>query len=225
MGTDRVPSDPTALPLPAAVLWDLDGTLVDTEPLWFGAEFDLAAEVGGTWTLDDAHALIGSDLMASGEVLRRHHGTDRSAAEIVDYLVERVVAGLRAGPVWRPGARELVAALHDAGVPQALVTMSYEPIATPIAEALGLDVRITGDRVSAGKPHPEPYLAAARALQVDPRDCVAIEDSPTGAASATAAGCRVLAVEHLVAVPDAPRRTRVTSLETITPNTLAALPG
>ena len=108
---------------------------------------------------------------------------------------------------------ELITALDAARVPQAVVTMSYEPIARPVADVLPFAAVVTGDQVTHGKPHPEPYLRAAELLDVDAADCLAIEDSGTGATSANAAGCHVLVVPHFVNVPDAPRRAQRTSLE------------
>jgi len=200
----------------AAVLWDLDGTIVDTEPLWIAAETELAERHHKIWTIEDALQLVGSDLLDSGEWIRERLGLTMAAVEIVDFLVERVVVGLSAHVPWRPGAVELVRDLAEVGVPQALVTMSYTAIAQPIADRLPFAAVVTGDVVPRGKPHPDPYLMAAEQLGVDPADCLAIEDSPTGAASANAAGCHVLVVPHMVTVPPAPRRTTVPTLEDLT---------
>ena len=197
----------------AAVLWDLDGTIVDTEPLWIAAEHELAAEHGATWTHEDAMALVGSALLDSGAYIRTRLGLDMSAAEVVDYLVERIVVGLETQIPWRPGAADLVRELADLGTPQALVTMSYRSIAAPVAAHLPLDVVVAGDEVTRGKPHPDPYLRAAELLGVDAADCLAIEDSATGAASANAAGCTVVAVPHMVPVPEQARRLSVTTLD------------
>ncbi|WP_344199417.1 HAD family phosphatase [Aeromicrobium alkaliterrae] len=209
--------------LPDAVLWDLDGTLVDTEPLWIAAEHELADLVGGSWSEADALQLVGSDLLTSGRILQQHFGTSMTPEEIVDFLVVRVSRGLAEGAPWRPGAPELVRAFADRGVPQALVTMSYAVMADPLAELLPLAAVVTGDRVSQGKPHPEPYLVAASTLGVDPAACIAVEDSETGATSATEAGCHVLAVPHMVPVAPHPRRRSVTTLEGLTPESVAAL--
>ncbi len=194
--------------LPAAVLWDMDGTLVDTEPYWIAAEQALVAEHGGRWSTEDAHGLVGNDLPTSARVLRERGGVDLTPEEIVDRLLDEVVARTRELMPWRPGARELLGQLHDAGMPTALVTMSYRRLAEPVLDALAprtFTVSVTGDEVDNGKPHPEPYLAAAAALQVDPAECLAIEDSPTGVASALAAGCMVLGVPHVVALVEGPR--------------------
>jgi HAD superfamily hydrolase (TIGR01509 family) len=112
---------------------------------------------------------------------------------------------------------DLFTALDQAMVPQALVTMSYAAIAQPVVAALPFTAMVTGDQVTNGKPHPEPYLRAAELLGVDAADCLAIEDSGTGATSANAAGCHVLVVPHFVNVPDAPRRTQLASLERVRP--------
>jgi HAD superfamily hydrolase (TIGR01509 family) len=116
---------------------------------------------------------------------------------------------------WRPGARELLEALRAEGVPSALVTMSWRSLADAVVAALpdgAFAVVVTGDEVAHGKPHPEPYRAAARLLGVEPEDCVAIEDSNTGAKSAVAAGCTVLCVPHHVPILEGERRVFVDSL-------------
>ena len=212
------------LPTLAAVLWDLDGTLVDTEPLWLAAERELAARSGKSWTEEDGLKLIGSDLLDAGRFLRDHLELDMTAEQIVDYMVETVAERLHAEPItWRPGARELIEALDAEGTPQALVTMSYRTIAEPIAAQLPFAAVVTGDSVTHGKPHAEPYLTAAAKLGVDAADCVAIEDSGTGATSANAAGCQVLIVPNMVNVPQAPRRTERPTLVGVTPDDLRAL--
>lgn len=208
-----------------AVLWDLDGTIVDTEPLWMAGEHLLAERYGAIWTHEDGLALVGSTLLDAGVYIKRRIGADLSPAEIVDFLVVRVATALRESVPWRPGARELILALADDGVPQALVTMSYASIASAVADQLPFGAVITGDAVTHGKPHPEPYLAAAAALGVDPERCLAIEDSGTGATSANAAGCHVLAVPNMVQVPSAPRRAELPTLDGTTPDTLWSLFG
>lgn len=207
----------------AAVLWDLDGTIVDTEPLWMAAEHRLAAEHGKIWTEEDALQLVGNSLIASGEYIRDKLEVDLSAEQIVDYLVESLAGSLREHIEWRPGARELILALDALRVPQALVTMSYTAIAEPIAAVLPFGAVVTGDAVSRPKPHPDPYLLAAERLGVDASLCLAIEDSRTGATSANAAGCDVLVVPHFVTVPEAERRVLIPTLAGMTPDDLATL--
>ncbi|MBN2623866.1 MAG: HAD family phosphatase [Acidimicrobiales bacterium] len=189
---------------PAAVLWDMDGTLVDTEPYWIRAETELVADHGGTWTRDDALALVGLDLLDAAAHLQRVGGVDMAATDIVTSMMERVIEQMADDPPWRPGALDLLGALVDEGVPCALVTMSWRRLAGAVVDLLPpgtFAAVVAGDDVERGKPHPDPYLAAAARLDVDPGGCIAIEDSPTGARSARAAGCVVLAVPHVVEVP------------------------
>ena len=198
----------------------MDGTLVDTEPLWIEVEHEIAARHGATWSHEQAMQLVGNDLLDSGAFIRREMGLEHSPAEVVEMLLDGVVERVRREVPWRPGARELLGALRAAGLPLALVTMSWRRFVEPVLGELGegaFDVVVTGDEVSRGKPHPEPYLAAARALGVDPADCVAIEDSGTGAASAEAAGCSVLVVPHHVSVPPGPGRRFALTLEGLAP--------
>ena len=213
---------------PVAVLWDMDGTLVDTEPYWIETEYQLAAQHDAPWDHDDAMALVGNDLLDSGVYIRDRMGLDLSPEQIVDLLLDDVVAKVRLDVPWRPGARELLAALRLAGVPTALVTMSWRRFVEPVLAQLpadSFDVVVTGDEVARGKPHPDPYLRAAELLGVRPQDCLAIEDSTPGAASAEAAGCRVLVVPHHVPVPAGARRVFRDSLAGIEPGHLADLVG
>jgi HAD superfamily hydrolase (TIGR01509 family) len=212
--------------LPAAVLWDMDGTLVDTEPYWIECERELVARFGHEWSDDDAHALVGNPLLVSAEIMRERGPVPLPAEAIVEELLDGVVARVREHVPFRPGARELLEGLVAAGVPCALVTMSYRRFTDAIVAALPpgtFDVVVPGDEITHGKPHPEPYLTAAARLGVAPGDCVAIEDSPTGVASAVAAGVATLAVEHLVTIAPGPHRTIVHTLETWTPEALAKL--
>jgi len=190
---------------PAAVLWDMDGTLVDTEPYWIEVEHALVEAHGGTWTHADAMNLVGNDLIESGRYLREVGGVDLEPAEIVEILLDGVIEHITREVPWRPGAVELLADLAAHGVPCALVTMSYRRFVKPVLDALpvgSFDVVVTGDAVTQGKPHPEPYLKAATLLGVEPAATVAIEDSNTGARSAVAAGCTVLVVPNHVPVLD-----------------------
>ena len=211
---------------PAAVLWDMDGTLVDTEPYWMAVEQELVEAHGGVWTREHADQLVGSALMTSGRYIREHGPVDLPPERIVELLLDGVVGHIEQDVPWRPGARELLAALRDEGVPCALVTMSYERFVAPVLASLpkgSFDVVVTGDNISPGKPHPAPYLHAARLLGVEPSACVAIEDSDTGARSAEAAGCLVLVVPNHVHVEPSKRRVFLPTLDGVTPADLAGL--
>ncbi|GAA1141859.1 HAD family phosphatase [Nocardioides aquiterrae] len=195
--------------LPRAVLWDMDGTLVDTEPYWIRTEYEMAERYGGTWTDANAMDLVGNDLRVSAAYIQEHMGIDLGIDEIVEELLDGVVRKVEEKVPWRPGAVELVERVRAGGIPCALVTMSYARFVAPILAQLPPEtfrVVVTGDRVEQGKPHPEPYLTAAAALGLRAADCLAIEDSNTGAKSAEAAGCLVLVVENHVPVLPTERR-------------------
>ena len=205
--------------LPAAVLWDMDGTLVDTEPYWVESEFEIIEEHGGTWSHEHAMNLVGNDLLDSGRYIAAHSGIDLAPALIVEELLDRVVARIAQEVPWRPGALDLLRDLRARGVRCALVTMSYQRFVDPILAILPagtFEVVVTGDTVTRGKPHPEPYEKAAAILGVAPEDTVAIEDSNTGARSAEAAGCTVLVVQNHVPVAPGVRRVFVDTLEGMT---------
>ena len=182
----------------------MDGTIVDTEPYWFAAEYEVVAQHGDSWSDDHARALVGFDLLDSGRYMIKHGGVRLTPHEIVELLLDSVVTNLKREIPWRPGARELLADVRENQIPTALVTMSWKRFAMEVVDALpvgAFDVSVVGDDVERGKPHPDPYLLAAERLGVDITQCLAIEDSPTGVASALAAGATVLAVPHHVDVP------------------------
>ncbi len=202
-----------------AVLWDMDGTLVDTEPYWIESEFELVETHGGKWSHEHALNLVGNDLLESGRYIREHGRIALEPWEIVEELLDRVVARVERQVPWRPGAVELLTDLRAHGVRCALVTMSYRRFVQPILTQLPHDtfeVVVTGDAVTQGKPHPEPYLTAAALLGLDPGETVAIEDSNTGARSAEAAGCTVLVVPNHVPVLPGERRIFAETLRDVT---------
>ena len=209
-----------------AVLFDMDGTIVDTEPYWIAAEYALVESFGGVWSDEHAHALVGSALLDSADYIRHHGGVDLAPAAIVDRLLDDVVSAAEHAMPWRPGAVALLSELADREIPCGLVTMSYERLARTVVERLHADAFatvVTGDQVLDGKPHPEAYLTAAARLRVDPARCIAIEDSPTGIASAEAAGCFVVAVPHHVPIDMAPGRVIIDSLADLDVDLLARM--
>lgn len=211
--------------LPAAVLWDMDGTLIDSEPFWIAAELELAAAHGAVWTHADGLAMVGNPMTTCAAALRSR-GVDLSDAEISAFLNVRVAAGVAAGTPWQPGAREMLAALVAAKVPMALVTSSHRELAEPFVRSAGVfDVSVCGDEVARPKPDPEPYLTAAALLGVDIADCVAVEDSPAGIASASASGAHVIAVEVMVGLAPRPGVSRVRSLADVTLDDLGRVLG
>lgn len=214
--------------LPAAVLWDMDGTLIDSEPYWMAEEHALVESYGGTWTPEHALLLVGNPLEVSAQFIIDHSPVQASVADVVDTLMHGVMRRIREFVPWRPGALELLTALQEAGVPNALVTMSWKPFAQLVVELAppsAFAVVVTGDAVGHGKPHPEPYLTAARLLGVEAVDCVAIEDSPAGVGSAVAAGVPTIAVPHVVPVPEMAGAVQIATLSGIRPENLLATVG
>lgn len=204
----------------------MDGTLVDTEPYWMSAEGPLVESFGGTWSHEQGLQMVGLGLEDAAGRLQAA-GVRLSVPEIIETLINSVLASIAAdGVPFRPGARELLLALREAGVKTALVTMSHRRMADSIIELIGFDAFdavVAGDEVTRPKPFPDPYLQAAAALGVDIRDTVSIEDSPTGVRSAVAAGGAVLAVPHMVSLVGLGSHQLLTSLEQATPATLADL--
>lgn len=192
---------------PSAVLWDMDGTLVDTEPYWMDAETGLVESFGGTWTHEDALQLVGNGLLDSAGILQRH-GVGMDAEAIVHRLTDEVAARLRTdGVPFRPGARELLADLRANGVRTALVTMSMKRMALDVVSLIdftAFDLVIGGDEVARPKPFPDPYRQAAEALGVDIDDTVVIEDSLTGVRAGRASGAVTLGVPHIVPLDGSP---------------------
>ena len=186
---------------PRAVLWDMDGTLVNTEPYWMSVETELVESYGGRWTHDDATQLIGNNLLDSALVLQQA-GVDLEPSDIVDLMTDRVAERLRTqGVPFRPGARELLADLREQGVRTALVTMSLRRMALAVVERIdfhAFDLVVAGDEVERPKPFPDPYLTAAAQLGIDIADAVVIEDSPPGVTSGAASGAVTLGVPNLV---------------------------
>ncbi|TWD84479.1 HAD superfamily hydrolase (TIGR01509 family) [Kribbella amoyensis] len=210
-----------------AVLWDMDGTLVDSETVWARVQIDLMASLGAEWTLEDCMTLVGSDLRDALKVwMARIPAGTITPDELAERMFSQVIESLRQEVEFRPGALELLQALNKEEIPCALVSASFrlmiEAVLTHVPAGL-FDVVVAGDEVVNGKPHPEPYLTAAKALGVDPANCVVIEDSLTGTEAGTAAGAYVVSVPQWVAIPEAPRRLIVKSLEPITPEALRHL--
>ena len=208
-----------SLTLPAAVLWDMDGTLIDSEPYWMAAETALVAEHGGQWSYEQGLALVGMPLTHSATILQAA-GVELDVPGIVDFLISRVADGVRSAVPWQPGAIEVLSWLRDQGVPCALVTMSYRSVADAFVEqapAGVFSVVVSGDEVTHGKPHPEAYLTAAQRLGVAIEDCLAVEDSPAGVGAALACGAVPVGIEVMVPVVADPRLNRISGLTVMTP--------
>jgi HAD superfamily hydrolase (TIGR01509 family) len=190
--------------LPKAVLWDMDGTLIDSEPHWMRSERELAARHDAEWTDEDGKSLVGLSLKASSKIFKDKLGLKMSSDEVIQALTTSVSEGLKKEIIWRPGAKELLKQLRRNGVKTALVTMSLRSMALQVVEAIefdAFDIVVAGDDVIHGKPHAEPYLKAASLLGVDPKDCVAFEDSISGILSAEAAGTKAVGIPNVMMIP------------------------
>lgn len=201
-----------------AALFDMDGLLVDTEPLWLETETEVMARLGAPWSTDDQEALLGGSMQRTVAYLLSKATRPAPPETVAGWMMDGMLEKVRAGRVAvRRGARELVTEVAKSGLPYALVTSSRRPFAEAVLEATGLpfEVTVCGDDVSETKPAPDPYLMGAKLLSVDAERCVALEDSPNGVASATAAGCKVIAVPSLLSIPEAPGRRVVSSLEEV----------
>lgn len=210
-----------------AVLFDLDGTLIDSEGLWFRAECRVVDGLGGTWTPQDQAHCLGGPLERVSAYMVERTGSTRPAEDIGVELLDTMESLLRREPLeWRPGARELLAECRAQGIPTALVSASHRRLLDAVADAIARDVHaddghafrvtVAGDEVDNGKPHPEPYVAAARSLGVPIERCVVLEDSPTGVASGQGSGAFVVAIPHIVHIDRAPRRRVIDTLDGVT---------
>ncbi|MFF3757436.1 HAD family hydrolase [Streptomyces sp. NPDC002185] len=202
----------------AAVLFDMDGTLVDTETLWWQATEEVAAGLGHRLTDADAPEVVGRAVEDTAAHLARATGTaatDGIASTLTAAFQRRVDEG---APM-RPGADRLLAELERAGLPFALVSASPRSVVDSVVGGSLAHVpfafTLSADDTVRTKPHPDPYRTAAERLGVPVAACVAVEDSPDGAASADAAGCAVLVVPSLLPVPPGPERFFAQSLEEV----------
>ncbi|MQS36171.1 HAD family hydrolase [Streptomyces katsurahamanus] len=208
----------TGAPGLAAVLLDMDGTLVDTEGFWWDAEVEVFAELGHT--LDEAwrDVVVGGPMSRSAGYLIEVTGADITLPELTVLLNDRFEDRITRGVPLMPGADRLLAELADHRIPTALVSASHRRIIDRVLASLGpgrFDLSIAGDEVPRTKPHPDPYLLAARKLGADPARCAVVEDTATGVASAEAAGCRVVAVPSVAPIAPAEGRVVVRSLEEV----------
>ena len=213
----------------SAVLWDMDGTLVDSEKLWDVSLQALYARLGGVLTPEVRETTVGSSSEELMRIVYSDLGLDRdpiAMGESADWLHDYTGELFEQGLAWLPGAREMLDALTAAEVPMALVTNTRRGLTERALKSIGshyFSVSVCGDEVEHAKPAPDPYLRAAQLLGLKPAVYLAIEDSVTGSQSAEAAGCPVVVVPNDVEVPFGPRRRHVASLAEVDVDGLRAI--
>lgn len=204
-----------------AVLFDMDGTLVDSEKLWSVAMDDYAAHRGGALSDATRETMVGSNMPRSMRLLLQDLDLPSAESDIAaagGWVAGRMRELFAEGLPWRPGAPEALRQVRECGLRSALVTSTIRSLTEQALDTVGraFDTTVCGDEVDGrNKPDPEPYLRACRALDLPPSRCVAVEDSPTGAAAAEAAGCVVIAVPCEVPVPAGPGRVIRASLSEV----------
>lgn len=211
---------------PSAVLFDMDGTLIDSEHHWLTSEQELAASWGEKWSNEDGEQLIGMSLYKSTQLIKEKLGLDLTPEQITEILTDSVIEKLDSNLVWRPGVLNLLEDLKSKGIKTALVTMSMRRMALSVVAKLpagSFDVVVAGDEVALGKPHPEPYLRAADLLGVNIADCIAIEDSLTGLTSAEASGAISIGIPNIVLIPELTGRLIWPTLQGVTAEDFAGL--
>lgn len=192
---------------PAAVLWDFDGTLSDSEPLWAEVQHELLARHGASWSDERMDEFIGAGAYVTAVAMAESMGNGVDPDQLVLDIEDGVADALRAGVPWLEGARELLEEISAAGVPSAIVTATNRRVMEAVFDHLPDEVSfvICGDDVSVGKPDPEGYLMAAERLGVDPRDVVVLEDSVPGSTAGLQAGAVVYAVPAQAELAPHPR--------------------
>lgn len=226
--TDAVPDPERG---PAAVLWDMDGTLVDSEKVWTVSLHDTAGWLGGELSAAAREAMIGSNMARTVDLMFADLGLAADPArqaETAEYLSVRTGELFAEGLVWRPGAQDALATVRAAGWPMALVTNTERGLTETALDVIGREhfaVTVCGDEVPNGKPDPDPYLRGAELLGVPATACLAVEDSPTGALAAERAGAAVLVVPCDTTVDPGPSRVLRETLQGLTADDVRAAFG
>ncbi|AOZ73454.1 hypothetical protein BK816_03945 [Boudabousia tangfeifanii] len=203
----------------------MDGTCIDSEPLWIAAEVALAKKHGEVFDPKDGVQFVGTSILDTAEYFKKWLQLPQSAQDIADEIVANVVAALGSAALQlRPGLPQLLVECQRLNLPVALVTSSYQVFADafiakleqePFAQELKRPIFsavVTGDEKLPNKPDPAPYQAAATRLGMNPQECLAVEDSPTGLRSALNAGCQVVGIECMNPIPSWPGITELSSL-------------
>ncbi len=195
-----------------AILFDMDGTLVETESLWHESEIMTMSHYGASWSEEEQKFALGGPFDMVAEYMAKRTGVP--VDEIGERLILSIDGLMRSRPLpLQPGIRELHDEARAAGIPTGLVTNSFRQLVEIVLESSGLefDITVAGDELSENKPHPMPYLVACSKLGVEPAHTVVLEDSTTGIESALSAGCYVIAIPHLATIDPSERQLIVPS--------------
>lgn len=209
-----------------AVLWDMDGTLIDSEPIWIEEEHRLMQSLGVTWSDEDAQHCLGGPLDRVDAYMRSRVNGDHEPLELAFLLIDRMIDRLSTGVSFTLGAENLLQAMHRAQLPLALVSASTRKIMDAALKSIGDDFfsfTCSADDVAVTKPDPEGYLKAAEVLGVDIERTLIIEDSVTGMRAAIDSGGYVLGLPHLTALPKGDKVVHRDSLEALDLQSLAEL--
>lgn len=212
--------------IPSAVFFDMDGTLIDSEPIWFASEQELMSKFGYVWTEEDQKESIGGPLMRVGNMMAQKSNSNNPPEYFAEELISLASKNFQAQLRFMPGALELLARISEMGIPTALVTASPKGLASAAENALPkpyFNLVVSADDVKNTKPDPECYIKAARDLGVDISKCLILEDTNTGVTSAVASGAYVVAIPHLVPIFPQPKVVVIETLQNLTVEQLFSL--
>jgi len=204
----------------AAVLWDMDGTLIDSEPIWIQQEYELMASLGVNWSHEDAIHCVGGPMTRVDAYMRSK--LDEATQELfppmtlTEQLLLRMADQMSEGVDFAPGAENLLKELRTLGVKQGLVSASSRTLVDAAINSIGADyfeVTISDNDVESSKPNPEGYLKAAAQIEVDIENCLILEDSITGTTAAIESGAFVIGIPHIAKLPTGPKVVHIDSLE------------
>ena len=216
---------PTNFPF-EAVLWDMDGTLIDSEPIWIHEETLLMRSIGVDWSESDALHCLGGPLERVDAYMRERSGHRHAPLELANELIERMISRLSSNLSFAPGAESLLGEMYLERIPLALVSASTRRIMDSALKSIGphfFQFTCSADDVKKTKPDPEGYLSAASHLGVSIERCLIIEDSITGMTAAISSGAYVLGLPHLTDLPIGDRVVHRQGLEDLDLDSLALL--
>ena len=205
----------------SAILFDMDGTLIDSEPLWLKGEIEVMAEVGCHWDEQDQINCLGGPAERTERYMQERSQNIKPYGYFINRLHEVMRARITNELDLIPNALTLLKECKDAGIKTALVTASSRDLMTIVLKRFPpgtFDVVVSGDDVEKSKPDPAPYLLAAKQLSVDILKCLVLEDSLTGVQSGLSSGAKVIGIPHLVQMSEHPNLRVISSLDEITLN-------